>query len=100
MIKTISLDIETYSSVDISKSGVYRYSESEDFEILLLSYSLDGGEIHTIDLAMGERIPEEVLLALVSENVEHWAYNSSFERICLSSWLRKNRPDLFKGYGR
>lgn len=100
MIKTISLDIETYSSVDISKSGVYRYAESDDFEILLLSYSLDGGEIHTIDLAMGERIPEEVLLALVSETVEHWAYNSSFERICLSSWLRKNRPDLFKGYGR
>lgn len=100
MIKTISLDIETYSSVDISKSGVYRYAESDDFEILLLSYSLDEGEIHTIDLAMGQRIPEEVLEALVSEEVEHWAYNSSFERICLSSWLRKNRPDLFKGYGR
>lgn len=100
MIKTISLDIETYSSVDISKSGVYKYAESDDFEILLLSYSLDEGEIHTIDLAMGERVPEEVLEALVSDEVEHWAYNSSFERICLSSWLRKNRPDLFKGYGR
>ena len=100
MIKTISLDLETYSSVDISKSGVYRYAESDDFEILLLSYSLNGGEIHTIDLAMGEEIPEDVLKALVSEDVEHWAYNSSFERICLSSWLRKNRPDLYKGYGR
>ena len=100
MIKTISLDIETYSSVDISRSGVYRYAESDDFEILLLSYSLNEGKIHTVDLAMGKKIPEEVLEALVSEDVEHWAYNSSFERICLSSWLRKNRTDLFKGYGR
>ena len=100
MIKTISLDLETYSSVDITKCGVYRYAESPDFEILLLSYSIDEGEIHTIDLAQGEQIPEDILEALVSENVQHWAFNSSFERICLSVWLRKNRPALFKGYGK
>ena len=100
MIKTISLDIETYSSVDIAKSGVYRYAEAEDFEILLLSYSIDVGEIKTIDLARGETIPEDILEALVSEDVQHWAYNSSFERICLSTWLRKHRPDLFRGYGK
>lgn len=100
MIKTISLDIETYSSVDIAKCGVYRYAESPDFEILLLSYSIDEGEIIIVDLAQGEKIPDGVLEALVSDSVQHWAFNSSFERICLSSWLRKNRPDLFKGYGK
>ncbi len=100
MIKTISLDIETYSSVDIAKCGVYRYAESPDFEILLLSYSIDEGEIIIVDLAQGEKIPEDVLEALVSDTVQHWAFNSSFERICLSSWLRKNRTDLFKGYGK
>lgn len=100
MIKTISLDIETYSSVDIAKCGVYRYAESPDFEILLFSYSLNEGDIHTIDLARGEKIPNEVLEALVSESVQHWAFNSSFERICLSVWLRKNCPALFKGYGK
>ncbi len=100
MIKTIALDLETYSSVDIGKSGVYRYAEADDFEILLLSYSIDGGEIETVDLAMGEEVPEEVLAALASDDVQHWAYNASFERICLSVWLKKNRPDLFKGYGR
>ncbi len=100
MIKTISLDLETYSSVDIAKCGVYRYAESPDFEILLLSYSVNEGEIHTVDLARGEKIPEDILEALVSENVQHWAFNSSFERICLSVWLRRNRPALFKGYGK
>jgi len=100
MIKTISLDLETYSSVDIAKCGVYRYAESPDFEILLLSYSIDEGEIHTIDLARGEKIPEDILEALVSDSVQHWAFNSSFERICLSVWLRRNRPALFKGYGK
>ncbi len=100
MIKTISLDLETYSSVDIAKCGVYRYAESPDFEILLLSYSVDEGDIHTVDLARGEKIPEDILEALVSESVQHWAFNSSFERICLSVWLRRNRPALFKGYGK
>ena len=74
MIKTISLDLETYSSVDIAKSGVYRYAESDDFEILLLSFSIDGGEVQTIDLAKGEKIPEEILEALVSDDVQHWAF--------------------------
>ena len=100
MIKTISLDLETYSSVDIAKSGVYRYAESDDFEILLLSFSIDGGEVQTIDLAKGEKIPEDILTALASDDVQHWAFNASFERICLSTWLRRNRPDLFKGYGK
>lgn len=98
MMKTISLDIETYSSTDITKSGVYRYAESDDFEILLLSYSIDGGDIKTVDLASGDVIPDEIIRALASDEVEHWAYNSSFERICLSAWLRKNSPSLFHGY--
>ena len=98
MIRKISLDIETYSSTDIMKSGVYRYAEAEDFEILLLSYSADDGDIITIDLASGEMIPDEIVQALASDEVEHWAYNSSFERICISAWLRKMRPSLFHGY--
>jgi DNA polymerase len=98
MMKTISLDIETYSSTDITRSGVYLYAESDDFEILLLSYSIDGGDIKTVDLASGDVIPEEIITALASDEVDHWAYNSSFERICLSCWLRKNRPSLFHGY--
>lgn len=94
-IKRMALDIETYSDVDIGKSGVYRYAESDAFEILLLSVSLDGGDVETFDLASGEVIPEDILMAIISEEVEHWAFNASFERICLSMWLRRKRPDLF-----
>lgn len=86
-MKRISIDLETYSSVDLGKSGVYKYAESEDFEILLFAYSIDDGEVKVIDLANGEIIPEEILSALSDENVEKWAFNANFERVCLSRFL-------------
>ena len=88
-MKKLSIDLETYSSVDLGKSGVYKYAESEDFEILLFAYSIDDGEVKVIDLASGEIIPEEILLALSDENVEKWAFNANFERVCLSKFLGK-----------
>ena len=86
-MKRLSIDLETYSSVDLGKSGVYKYAESEDFEILLFAYSIDDGEVKVIDLANGEIIPEEILSALSDENVEKWAFNANFERVCLSRFL-------------
>ena len=83
----ISLDIETYSSVDLNKSSVYRYSEAPDFEILLLGYSVDDDPVQVVDLASGERIPEEILAALTDEHVTKWAFNANFERVCLSRYL-------------
>lgn len=88
-MKKISIDLETYSSVDLGKSGVYKYAESEDFEILLFAYSIDDGEVKIIDLASGEVISEEILSALSDENVEKWAFNANFERVCLSRFLGK-----------
>ena len=92
MIQNLSIDLETRSSVDISKSGVYRYAESEDFDILLFGVSVNHGPVRVYDLACGERIPDEILLALPDSHVEKSAYNSSFERICLSIWLKRNHP--------
>ena len=86
-LKSISWDLETYSSVDLTKCGVYRYCESEDFEILLAAYSIDGGAVQVTDLACGEKLPQEILDALEDETVEKWSYNSQFERICLSRLL-------------
>jgi DNA polymerase len=86
-MKSISVDLETYSSVNLAKSGVYRYCESNDFEILLFGYSIDGGDVHVIDLARGEKIPEEILKALTDDQVIKWAFNAAFERICLSRYL-------------
>ena len=86
-LKSISWDLATYSSVDLAKCGVYRYCESEDFEILLAAYSVDGGAVRVVDLACGEKLPEEILDALEDETVEKWSYNSQFERICLSRLL-------------
>ena len=88
-MKKISIDLETYSSVDLGKSGVYKYAESEDFEILLFAYSIDDGGVKVIDLSNGEIIPEEILSALSDENVEKWAFNANFERVCLSRFLGK-----------
>lgn len=88
-MKKLSIDLETYSSVDLGKSGVYKYAESEDFEILLFAYSIDDGEVKVVDLASGEIIPEEILSALSDENVEKWAFNANFERVCLSRFLGK-----------
>lgn len=87
-MKTISIDIETYSDVDLGKCGVYKYSESPAFEILLFGYSVDGGPVQVIDLASGEDIPEDILDALTDETVVKWAFNANFERVCLSRYLR------------
>ena len=86
-MKTLSIDIETYSDQPIQKTGVYRYCESPEFEILLFSYSVDNAPVEVVDLACGEKIPEEVLAALADETVIKWAFNASFERICLSRFL-------------
>ena len=86
-MKTLSIDIETYSDVPLQKTGVYRYCESPNFEILLFAYSVDNVPVEVVDLACGEKIPEEVLAALEDENVIKWAFNASFERICLSRFL-------------
>nr|DAO73636.1 MAG TPA: DNA polymerase I [Caudoviricetes sp.] len=86
-MKSISIDLETRSSVDISKSGVYRYAEAEDFAILLFAYAVDGGAVEVIDLVGGEQIPQEILDALTDESVIKWAFNANFERVCLSRYL-------------
>ena len=86
-MKTISIDIETFSSVDLAKSGVYRYAESPDFEVLLFGYSVDGGAVSVVDLASGEKIPPHILSALKDETVIKCAFNANFERICLSRLL-------------
>lgn len=88
-MKRLSIDLETYSSVDLGKSGVYKYAESEDFEILLFAYSINDGEVKVIDLASGEIIPEEILSALSDKSIEKWAFNANFERVCLSRFLGK-----------
>ena len=86
-MQTLSIDIETYSSVSLTKAGVYKYTESPDFEILLFGYSIDGAPVEVIDLACGEKIPSQILDALTDEYVTKWAFNASFERICLSRYL-------------
>lgn len=88
-MKNISTDIETYSDIDLQKSGVYRYVESPEFDILLFSYSINGGEVETIDLASGELIPLDIIHALLSNEINKWAFNAQFERICLSEWLKR-----------
>lgn len=86
-MKTLSIDIETYSDYDLSKCGVYKYAESPDFEILLFGYSIDDGEVQVIDLAAGEHLPPEILNALTDDNVQKWAFNANFERVCLSRYV-------------
>ena len=86
-MKTLSIDIETYSSANLAKCGVYRYVEAPDFEVLLFGYSVDNGPIKVIDLACGEKIPAEIISALADDNVIKWAFNAAFERICLSRFL-------------
>ena len=86
-MKSLSIDIETFSSENLVKSGVYRYSEAPDFEILLFAYSVDGGEVQVIDLASGDKLPEEIINALTDSKIIKWAFNAQFERICLSRYL-------------
>ena len=86
-MKSIEIDIESYSDVDLYKCGVYKYSSSPNFEILLFGYSVDGGDVKVVDLACGEEIPAEILAALSDESVTKWAFNAMFERVCLSNYL-------------
>jgi DNA polymerase len=93
-MKELFIDIETYSGTDLGKSGVYRYSEAPDFEVLLFGYCADDGEVRVIDLASGEALPPEVLEALTDETVVKWAHNAQFERVCLSRWLERQGINL------
>ena len=97
-IKNLSLDLETKSSVDIAKCGVYKYAESPDFEILLFGVSVNRGPITVYDLACEDTVPDEIIAALSDDRVTKWAYNAAFERVCLSVWLRRYYPQHFKTY--
>lgn len=97
-IHTLSIDLETFSDVDLKKCGVYKYAESPDFEILLFGVSVNGGEVTVYDLASGDTVPEGIIRALADDSVIKWAYNASFERVCLSVWLRRNYPQHFSSY--
>ena len=96
-MKNLSVDIETFSSIDLTKSGVYRYAEAPDFEVILLGYSVDGGDVIVLDLASGDVLPVEIREALLDDTVIKWAFNAQFERVCLSrylgTWLK---PDAWK----
>ena len=93
-MQTLSIDIETYSDVNLSKCGVYKYAESPDFEILLFGYSADGSEVTVIDLAQREHLPQEIIDALTDDTVIKWAFNANFKRVCLSRYLRNLEMDL------
>ena len=98
-IETLSIDIETYCSVDLAKCGVYKYAESTDAEMLLFACSANNGPVRVYDIMNGEEIPEDILSALSDGSVIKWAFNASFERIFLSIWLKRNYPRHFKPYG-
>lgn len=93
LIKELSIDLETYCEVDLRKSGVYSYAEDDSFEILLLAVSVDNGPVTVYDLTK-ENLPDQILHALVNDSIIKWAFNASFERICLSNWLKKHHPKL------
>lgn len=97
-MRNISIDIETYSDVDLKKCGVYKYVQSPNFEILLFGYSVDGEMVRVVDLAQGEEIPGKIIDALTDETITKWAFNSQFERICLSEYLRRCYPQKFISY--
>lgn len=97
-IESLSVDLETRSSIDITKAGVYKYAESPDFDILLFGVSVKGGPVAVYDLASGNKVPEEIIKALSDDSVTKWAYNASFERVTLSVWLRRNYPQYFSTY--
>ena len=97
-IKTLSIDIETYSDADLSKCGVYKYAQSPAFDILLFGVSVNGGEVMVYDLAQGEELPMDIITALTDDTVTKWAFNAAFERICLSVWLQRNYPQCFCSY--
>ena len=98
-IKTLSIDLETRSGADIAKAGLYRYAEDPDFDVLLFGVSVNHGPVEVYDLANNDTIPDAILAALSDNNVTKFAYNASFERICLSEWLKRYHPEHFKSYG-
>lgn len=93
-MQTLSIDVETYSPINLTKAGVYPYAAHPDFQLLLFGYSIDHGPATVIDLAHGGTLPDEVLAALVDDSVTKWAFNATFERITISAWLRRHHPDL------
>ena len=98
-IDTLHLDIESFSSVSLKDCGVYRYAESPDAELLLFGYSINGEPVKVIDVAQGEKIPDDIIRAIADDGVIKTAHNASFERIFLSVWLRRNYPKYFRSYG-
>lgn len=97
-INSLSLDLETFSDVDLNKCGVYKYAQSSAFEILLFGVSVNGGEVQVYNLAQGESVPMEIIKALTDNSVLKWAFNASFERVCLSVWLQRYYPQYFESY--
>ena len=95
----LMIDLETRSDADITKTGVYRYADSPYFDILLFAYSVDDAPVQVVDLASGESLPDDILHALADHNVMKHSFNASFERVCISVWLKRNYPELFHGYG-
>ena len=98
-MKKLMMDIESKSNIDLAKAGVYRYVDSPYFDLLLFAYSVDDNPVQVVDLASGERLPEEILNALTDDRIQKHAFNASFERVCLSVWLRRNYPERFVSYG-
>lgn len=97
-MKHIFIDLETRSDVDLTKTGVYRYADSPYFDILLFAYSVDDSPVQVVDFACGEQLPDDILHALTDDTVIKHSFNASFERVCLSVWLRRNHPDVFRSY--
>lgn len=97
-IQTLSLDLETFSDVDLQKCGVYKYAQSPNFEILLFGVSVNGGAVVVYDLAQDDTVPIDIIKALTDDTVTKWAFNAAFERICLSVWLQRNYPAYFRSY--
>lgn len=97
-IQTLSLDLETFSDVDLQKCGVYKYAQSPNFEILLFGVSVNGGAVVVYDLAQGDTVPIDIIKALTDDTVTKWAFNAAFERICLSVWQQRNYPAYFNSY--
>lgn len=93
-MKKLSCDIETFSDVDLIRCGVYKYADSPDFEMLLFAYAADDGDVHIIDIAGGEELPEKIIQAIKSDTVVKTAYNAQFERVCLSRYLKLPEGDI------
>lgn len=98
-IRELSIDLETFSGREIKKCGVYKYAESGNFEILLFGVSVNEGDVVVYDLACGDVLPEKIVDALVDDTVIKWAFNATFERVCLSYWIKRHYPEKFKSYG-